>query len=156
MVAVSTRLLIQWANLSFQDSAPSPALTSMNVSLEPRQTQDLNHPLMAGQVMELRIEPNTGNEPIPEYELLVTLVDPSGGMVFTKFITEPYYQEFRPLYPGWHAIIITNVGETTVASGAWIKSRAFEVDDDQDVPFANHCNIPPSFEKGRDLSYPWC
>ncbi|WP_337861483.1 hypothetical protein [Nitrososphaera sp.] len=140
-----------------QNVNPPPALTSMNQSLEPRSTLALNHPAWRGQVMEVRIEPNLGStQPIPEYELLITMVDPGGYTVFSKFIKEPFVQKFIPAREGWHAIIITNVGNTTIASGDRIGSRMRDPSADKDVPIAIPCIVPPSLKNPGNTPWPWC
>lgn len=67
-----------------QRAPPAPVLTQMNLILEPHQTQDMNHS-WTGQVMEARIKPNgSEEEPVPDYELLITVVEPRGYTIFNK------------------------------------------------------------------------
>jgi hypothetical protein len=111
---------------------------------------------MHGQIAEIRIEPNSNEANTPDYELLVTMVDPSGETIFNKFIKEPFYVKLRPMHPGWHAIVVTNVGDTDIASGMNIVSRAYDEDADKDVEFASQCLVPASLRNEDNAPYPWC
>ncbi len=84
------------------------------------------------------------------------MVDPSGQTIINKFIKEPFYVKLRPGHPGWHAIIVTNLGETGVAPGTRIESRPYDEVVDGDVEIATECIVPPSKRNENNTPYPWC
>ena len=149
-------LLYQAGYFEAQNPTQEIFRTIENLYLEPKQTQVMNHPIMQDQVVVIRIEPYLDDADTPDYELLVTMVDPSGETIINKFIKEPLYVMLRPMHPGWHAIIITNVGQTGIASGANIESRAYDEDTDRGAPFATPCIVPPSLRNDSNSPYPWC
>lgn len=146
----------QTGSFAAQNPAQETFRTMQNVYLEPRQTEASNHPIMEGQVVEISIEPYSDEAASPDYELLVTMVDPSGETIINKFIKEPFYAKLRPAHPGWHAIIVTNVGETGIAPGTSIESRPYDEDTDKDVKMAFSCIVPPSMRNENNTPYPWC
>ncbi len=147
-------LLYQTGYFAVQNPAET-FRTAGSLYLEPKQTQAMNHPIMQGQVAEIRIEPYSDEVNTPDYELLVTMVDPSGETIINKFI-EPLYVMLRPAHPGWHAIIVTNVGQTAIASGASIESREYNEDTDKGAEFASPCIVPPSKRNENNTPFPWC
>jgi hypothetical protein len=149
-------LFYQPGYFSVQEPAQETFRTMDNLYLEPGQTQAANHPIMLGQVAEINIEPNSNEANTTDYELLVTMVDPSGEAIFNKFIKEPFYVKLRPMHPGWHAIIVTNVGETGIASETNIVSRPYNEDADKDVEFASQCLVPPSLRNEDNTPFAWC
>ncbi len=149
-------LLYPTGYFAVQTLAQETFRTMENNYLEPRQTLAMNHPIMQGQVAEIRIEPYSDDANTPDYELLVTIVDPSGETIINKFIKEPFYAKLRPAHPGWHAVIVTNLGENGIASGASIESRAYDEDADKDADFASSCIVPPSLRNENNTPFPWC
>ena len=105
--------------------------------------------------MDIRIEPS-GGEHTPDYELLITMVDPGGYTIFSKFIKEPFAQKFASGREGWYAIVITNVGNTTIGSGDRIESRAFDASVDSDAQTPLPCIVPPSLKNENNTPFPWC
>lgn len=161
IAAVVTVLIVAWllfqtGNLAFEDPSQQTYTTAQNLYLEPRATEDMNHPIMKGQVVEINIEPNAGGEPVPDYELLLTVTDPSGQTIMNKFIKEPYHVKFLPSHPGWHAIVITNVGETGIATGANVVSHPYDENVDGHAEIAISCIVPPSLRTENNTPFPWC
>lgn len=156
LIIVITTLVYQTGSFAVQNPAQETFRTMQNVYLEPRQTEVSNHPIMEGQVAEISIEPRSDEPNPPDYELLVTMVDPSGETIIHKFIKEPFHVKLRPTHPGWHAIIVTNVGETDIAPGTSIESRPYDEDADKDVELALSCIVPPSMRNENNTPYPWC
>lgn len=118
----------------------------------------MKHLARTSEVLIITVEPESVDPSNQDYELLLTLVDPDGNMVFSKFITEPFYQELRPIHSGWHALTITNVGETQTTSVTRIETHLSSNygDSDSDIPVAQPCNVPPYLEDETDMPYPWC
>ena len=149
-------LLYQSVYFAIETPTQETFRTMQNLYLEPGQTEASNHPIMAGQVAELSIEPNSNEANTPDYELLVTMVDPSGETIVNKFIKEPFHAKLRPAHPGWHAIIVTNIGETGIASGTSIESRPYDENTDGQVEIAIQCIVPPSVRDEDNSPFPWC
>ncbi|HEX7033709.1 MAG TPA: hypothetical protein VF172_11985 [Nitrososphaera sp.] len=146
----------QTSSFAPQNPAQETFRTMQNIYLEPRQTEASNHLIIEGQVVEISIEPHSDEADSPDYELLVTMVDPSGETIINKFIKEPFYAKLRPAHPGWHAIIVTNVGETGIAPGTIIESRPYNEDTDKDAKIAFSCIVTPSMRNEKNTPYPWC
>ena len=111
---------------------------------------------MRGQVVDINIDPYSDNGITPDYELLVTMVDPSGETIMNKFINEPFHVKLRPAHPGWHAIIVTNIGEAGIASGTNIVSRPYNEDTDKEVDMAIQCLVPASVKNEQNTPFTWC
>jgi hypothetical protein len=154
--AILVTLGLLYQSEFFAIPTPETFRTMQNLYLEPGQTEASNHPIMASQVAEIIIEPNSNGANTPDYELLVTMVDPSGETIMNKFISEPFHTKMRPAHYGWHAIIVTNVGDTGIAPGTSIESRPYDEVADDDVEIATQCIVPPSMKNENNTPFPWC